>query len=173
MTRSWIVAAAVACLAGGCSTTRHVNRPPSAEGFAIAAQAQPSVLILYEPPPGAPESGSIVAADLKAVVPAGLVVDGPRQPVLLKLSDVKGYQVQQHGLGALEGTGIGLVAGATFFGLSGYLAGDDPPCTTCFLDIRETAKEKAVVGAVLGGLAGSLLGAIMGGIVGHGDRYLF
>jgi outer membrane lipoprotein SlyB len=56
-------------------------------------------------------------------------------------------------IGALSGLALGII--------SGFAAGDDPPCSGWFC-LRWTAKEKAQAGAILGGIGGAMIGAIFG-----------
>jgi outer membrane lipoprotein SlyB len=77
-----------------------------------------------------------------------------------------------HVKGALQGTGIGLLAGAAIGGIVGYSAGDDPECSGedwfCF---SFTAKEKATFGAVYVGLPAAAVGLVAGAIIGQRDVY--
>lgn len=87
------------------------------------------------------------------------------------------------GKGALIGLGAGVGLGA----LSGFLAGDDPPCSefdwtgvepglvgvallgafaySLECSMRMTAGEKAALGAVGGGLTGLLIGVVLGAVI--------
>lgn len=78
-----------------------------------------------------------------------------------------------HLRGALQGAGIGVLAGATTGALLGYSAGDDEPCgeQEPFLCLRFTAKEKAVFGAFYGGLPSAAVGLVVGAVVGSRDVY--
>ncbi|MBK9036082.1 MAG: hypothetical protein IPL61_33365 [Myxococcales bacterium] len=77
-----------------------------------------------------------------------------------------------HGRGALEGAGIGLLTGAATGAVAGLVDGDDPPCLdTDWFCFRFDAGEKAVVLGLAGGSVGAVAGLVLGALVGSRDTY--
>ena len=176
----------VLALTGACSTTHQVARPSSLESFALIARSEGPIDIVVAPAPADAaddphslagfRSGRLSKARLLGVAPAGLSVAGQREPHLLSLTELRGYDVTSHGQGAVEGLGLGFLAGVTVGALAGFSAGDDPPCDpNAFLGclFHETAGDKALIGGIAGGLTGALSGLLVGALVGHTDHYVF
>ena len=62
----------------------------------------------------------------------------------------------------IKGALIGLITGITVGGISGFASGDDPPCTSCFIDFSRSAKQKAIVRGILSGIGGAVIGLLVG-----------
>ena len=87
--------------------------------------------------------------------------------------DVFSVSYKSHGRGALEGLGIGMLAGVLIGAPLAYSSGDDPPCARdSWLCIRFDADEKATMGGIGGAGLGSLLGLLIGVGTGGTEEYL-
>jgi hypothetical protein len=84
-------------------------------------------------------------------------------------SEIGTVVIKKRGRGALEGLGIGILAGAVTGALIGFASGDDDP-QTVFLPL--TAEEKALEGGIVLGGAGGLLGLPIGAAVGSKDKFV-
>jgi hypothetical protein len=178
-------AALLFLLTGGCSSTHPIARPSNLESFAYAtATASGPIDVIVAPhdddpaasAPHAHEAFRSGSARLLGVAPDGVSVTRRGEEELLKLDEIRGYDVTRHGQGALEGLGIGLLAGVALGAVAGFSAGDDPPCDQneflgCLFHM--TAGDKAAIGGVVGGLTGALSGVLIGALVGHTDHYVF
>ncbi len=77
-----------------------------------------------------------------------------------------------HLLGAVQGAGAGLLAGAAVGGVLGYAEGDDPPCgPEDWICLGFTANEKAAIAGVMGAGYGAIGGLLLGAAIGTTDAY--
>lgn len=74
---------------------------------------------------------------------------------------------RQHGRGALEGAGTGLLAGALLGAGLGFASGDDTCPAGQWCIFKLTAAQKAAGAGILLGGAGLVIGAIAGAVIGH------
>lgn len=76
--------------------------------------------------------------------------------------------------GALEGAGLGVLAGVTGGAVFGYLAGDDPPCTDSqWFCIRFSAEDKALFMGAFGAGVGAASGLVIGALTGSTSEYAY
>jgi hypothetical protein len=155
-------------LAGGCTTTRYVQRPRAVEEIQpLYTKARFHMTLVHERPVGA-----------TSPVPVSLLL--ARDPIaieqsvsLVDLANLHGYKIKRRGLGALEGLGMGILIGAVGGALLGAAMGDDSPCAVDSPCIRFTSSDLAPVFGVAGAISGSVVGALTGALVGHTDEYVF
>jgi len=106
------------------------------------------------------------------------------RPQTVATAEIKTIRFKKSGRGALQGLGIGLLAGAAAGAIIGLASGDDPPCETDPNDafgfgrgiceaFRLSAAEKAAAGAVALGIAGMLVGTPTGALIGSKEEYRF
>jgi len=142
-----------ACLLAACTTTNTIRRPETADQLeSMVWEKRAHITLLH----GVPEGG-------RSSVPESLaVLRGAPDPdsgvPLVELSNLRGYEVERRGRGALDGLGIGAVLGLVGGALVGLATGDS-----------DRARFFGTIGAV-GGLA---VGSVIGAAVGHTDRYVF
>ena len=163
-----------ACLFVGCTTTRTIRRPETAEEFqALVWKKRDHITLLHASPQGAT---SPVPEALALVPPAPLAPESDASVALVDVSNLRGYEVKRRGLGALEGLGLGTLFGFMGGALIGLAMGSDRPCEpndTHFGCIRFDASEKALLIGGAGAIGGHALGPLIGAAVGHTDRYIF
>ena len=159
LTRPFIsILAAGACLFAACTTTRTIRRPETFEQLeSMVWKKRAHIRLLLRDPEGAT---LLVPEPLTATAgPA----DGDAGVPLVVLPNLRGYEVNRRGLGALEGLGFGTAIGFVLGGLIGLAIAHDVTCRnggqTCI--------------AVLGTIGGQAIGTLIGAAVGHTDRYVF
>ena len=170
MRRFISILAVGACVFAGCTTTRTIRRPETADQLeAMVWKKRDHITLLYGVPEGAT---SAVPRSLAVLRGAPDADSGVR---LVELSNVRGYEVKRRGLGALEGLGIGTILGFVGGALIGLAMGSDPSCNNsdhhgC---IDFTSSDKALFIGLAGAVAGHAIGPLIGAAVGHTDRYVF
>ena len=153
------ILAAGACLFAACTTTRTARRPETFEQLeSMVWKKRAHIRLLHRVPEGA---SSTVPEPLTATA-APPDSDAAGVP-LVDLSNLRGYEVNRRGMGALEGLGFGTAIGFALGGLIGLAMANDTACKTggqaCF--------------AVIGAIGGQAIGTLIGAAVGHTDRYVF
>jgi hypothetical protein len=162
--------ALAATLLGGCTITRHVQRPQTLEELNPIVWKKPgAITLLYNRPAGAT---SAVPPALPATADAARA--GGEEVPLLEVSNLRGYEVKRRGRGALEGFGLGFLVGALAGAAIGSAMGSDEACNGrdgCNLSF--TASDKALAIGFVGAVAGAIVGPLIGLLRGHTDRYVF
>ena len=150
MRRFAITSALVAALAGGCTSTHWIRRPATAAELETWMPRQRDRVTLLH-------AGS----------------EGETAP-LVEVSKLRGYEVKNRGRGALEGLGLGILAGALAGFAVGASFGSDGPCTNddggC---VMFSASDKGFALGLIGALVGSAVGPLIGFAAGHTNRYVF
>jgi len=152
----------------GCTVTRPIPRPRTAEQFQALVGEGTSITLLPTQP-GAVRSRVSLSLAAEAVPAA----PGPRGPSI-DPSNLRGYETKRRAAGALEGLGFGILGGFLAGALVGAASGDDGPCHNddggC---VMFSSGDKALGLGLIGAIPGALIGALIGVCMGQTDRYLF
>jgi hypothetical protein len=160
MKARYVIIIALAVFTSRCTHIRHVQ---SFEGINKAAAGKHARMTLT--------NGRVLSGkDLQVAIDSTFWLDSAtgRKQFIATL-EIGKVVVKKRGRGALEGLGMGALAGAVI----GFALGDDPPCEPDPNDLfgigqglcetfRLSAGEKALIGAGGGGLWGLAIGALVG-----------
>ncbi|HWJ56090.1 MAG TPA: hypothetical protein VNR90_07715, partial [Vicinamibacterales bacterium] len=128
-----------AALAGGCTTTRYVQRPQAVEEIRpLYTRARFHMTLVHERPAGA----TSVAPTTLTLARDPMAVEGAVP--LVDLSNLHGYKIKRRGLGALEGLGLGTLIGAMGGAAIGAAAGDNSMCEVDSACIKFRSSELAM-----------------------------
>jgi hypothetical protein len=93
----------------------------------------------------------------------------------VSIQDVETVEDVKHWRGALEGVGIGLLAGVVAGGAIGLASGDDtcePGARDLCYDYLQTKWDKAAIGVIVLGGLGGFVGLVVGTLAGSRDVYV-
>jgi hypothetical protein len=157
MRRFISILAVSGCLFAGCTTTRTIRGPDTLEQLeALVWNKRAHITLLQRVPEGAtsrvPEPITAFAAP-----PDGDAAGVP----LVEIPNLRGYEVQRRGVGALEGLVVGTVLGFVGGALIALATGN------------EASSGEARFLTLMGVITGQATGTLIGAAVGHTDRTLF
>ena len=180
----WLAVLAVVldALCSGCTMSRRVRPPIDPSELArvtLEARDRNVDILLAAPATGAPSTPLVVGTTGREAHGSGLVIGveraswqdalGNNRSVPLAAVREVHYLSAGHprGRGALQGAGLGFLAGAVTGAIAGLSAVDDKcdPRGWCFFQISAGMKAAIAVGAF--GAAGLLAGGLIGAIVGE------
>ena len=143
----------VIVLLSGCTLTRSVAtlQPVSRSDSATGVLADGSTIEMHA-----------------TETPGGLRWEANKTGALVDSATLESYTTVDHGKGAVQGLGLGLLAGIAFGAVGGLAARDDPPDSFVGL----SAYDKALILGVLFGGAGGLVGLLFGAASGSHDVHV-
>ena len=169
MTRFISTLAVGACLFAGCTTTRTIRRPATAEELQSLVWKKRDHITLLNGDPGG--STSPVPPSL---APAAPPPEGDADVPMVDPSNLRGYEVKRRGVGALEGLALGTALGFLAGAVVGSAMGTDRSCQNVDEGCVElSSSNMALIVGLLGAVVGHAIGPLIGAAVGHTDRYIF